>query len=681
MLSLNLHKGYPVVSHFSTLAEIVKDDKRFNIPIYQRLYVWKDDQIKTLLEDLEKAFRNELPHYYLGGVILARTNQEAVTTPKKKQVEFDLIDGQQRFTTLWLIGSVLKHSLTAFNFYGEESKSKARLNFSIRDFANEFFNNPENRTNITAISSDAKAELKPISSALETINRFIKDKAFTETEKSSFSDFLMHNLRIMVTIMPHNTDENKLFEVSNNRGVQLQHHEILKPRLLKYIESSEERTKYAQVWDACAIMDNYLEKNIKEIAKLKWRDLTTSTRENEEEEEVSLPKDIIGRLNNLAINTPKHLIDILETPEDLVSGTKEDNSGYDVVYDAPENRSILSFPMLLLHVLRIFQFEKNTDLEQEQIAEIDEKKLLVIFEKYFTNYWNETDVKAFIELLWEVRLRFDKHVVKWVGQGRDERLTIEKLYRNKEALQRREPEKNSGFMMLQSMLYHSQETISRYWLTPLLNKMRSCDSTEELYRYLRNVDNAMFCAGNNETLRVRSWNLLKPGSEIKKADVQYLGLEAQKGTDYPSYVFYKLDFILWYFRDTIFDKKQLTKSQKEDWEDFRITSKNSVEHISPQNRNELDLNLVWELSDSPDAKHSKLDDFGNLVLLTSGMNSEYSNKIYTVKRSEFIAKAENHRLDSLKSALIFENERWSWDLCQSHREDMINYFKDYFSQN
>lgn len=103
-----------------------------------------------------------------------------------------------------------------------------------------------------------------------------------------------------------------------------------------------------------------------------------------------------------------------------------------------------------------------------------------------------------------------------------------------------------------------------------------------------------------------------------------------------------------------------------------MTAKNSVEHISPQHPKPEDSNIVFSNTDSDDDKLKKQNDFGNLVLLSPGMNSEYSNKTYNVKRTEF---KDKRRLDSLKSDLIFDNDKWNWNLCNKHRTEMIDLFQ------
>jgi hypothetical protein len=159
----------------------------------------------------------------------------------------------------------------------------------------------------------------------------------------------------------------------------------------------------------------------------------------------------------------------------------------------------------------------------------------------------------------------------------------------------------------------------------------------------------------------------KEDTELK-GDTSFIEgkLRSHEGTGYPSYWFYKLEFILWTKRNDL-DKKG-------NWEYFRMTAKNSVEHISPQNPKEYDDNKVWSETDDEVTKKRKLDDFGNLVLLTSSMNSENSNKTFNAKKTDF---KDKKRIDPLKSDLIFDNENWNWVLCQKHREKMICLFEEY----
>ena len=73
--------------------------RKFSIPTYQRPYVWGDEQIVKLFHDCANSFFENAEDVYFIGTILT----------KVKNNESELIDGQQRFTTLWLIAFCFKH--------------------------------------------------------------------------------------------------------------------------------------------------------------------------------------------------------------------------------------------------------------------------------------------------------------------------------------------------------------------------------------------------------------------------------------------------------------------------------------------------------------------------------------------------------------------------------------------
>ena len=61
-------------------------------------------------------------------------------------------------------------------------------------------------------------------------------------------------------------------------------------------------------------------------------------------------------------------------------------------------------------------------------------------------------------------------------------------------------------------------------------------------------------------------------------------LSESKGVGFPHYWFYKLEFVLW-----LSGENDMSQEQRKT---FRITAKNSVEHISPQEPEEVDTNTV-----------------------------------------------------------------------------------------
>lgn len=87
---------------------------RFRIPSYQRGYRWERLQVEQLLDDIAES--NEKTPYYLQPVVVAPAPQEVGELPADERFDYDLIDGQQRITTLLLV-------LKAFSKLGEMPSS------------------------------------------------------------------------------------------------------------------------------------------------------------------------------------------------------------------------------------------------------------------------------------------------------------------------------------------------------------------------------------------------------------------------------------------------------------------------------------------------------------------------------------------------------------------------------
>jgi len=76
----------------------MQECKYYNIPEYQRGYKWTKDEVKTLLDDLQKFERSGKKSYCLQNITIA----------KGEDGKMNVIDGQQRLTTLYIIISYLK---------------------------------------------------------------------------------------------------------------------------------------------------------------------------------------------------------------------------------------------------------------------------------------------------------------------------------------------------------------------------------------------------------------------------------------------------------------------------------------------------------------------------------------------------------------------------------------------
>jgi len=646
-----------ISSNLITLAKIVEERYFFKVPIYQRLYVWEDTQITTLLEDLLTAYLEGKEIFYLGGVLVVEYEGSCLG----KSHCFDLIDGQQRFTTLWMMSMIFSSlvedqskGLSTFRYQYDEKGNYPRIEFSIRPDANAFFTEMMEQ-GISSVEIDER-----IGKALKLMQTFVdaqyeKDEGF---KLKPFMDFVFTKVQMVMTQVPAHTDLNKLFEVINNRGIQLQHHEILKAKLLSTLANND-RDKYAVLWDACSYMDQYIEKNIRDIAGVKISELFNQEESKSDEESIAYAEEVLEKISvqqNVVLEEPLSLKKILAENIHLDDAESTDS---DEEYEADNVRSIISFPMLLEHTLRIWLADKG----HADISKILDKELLALFDKhFFTETVTADDMKEFIEYLWEVRYAFDKYIIKWVSIGEEEHHLICKLRLNKSkksiSLIREQPKSNNGFALLQSMLYHSQQITTHYWLTPLLQYILA-ETGKESYRYLRHLDTHLLCSNDSSPLIERTWEFIH-NPWIKK-ELDLTQLNESLGVQLPHYWFYKLEFVLWYCK-----RKSMSNKL---WDEFRMTAKNSIEHISPQTQQNVDKDTV-----SKDV----LNTFGNLSLVSRSINSEYGNKPFNEKRQHFW----NHntvKLDSLKMYLIYENKHWNDALSNAHQAEMIELLEQYVS--
>src|SRR5690606_24197485 len=102
------------------------------------------------------------------------------------------------------------------------------------------------------------------------------------------------------------------------------------------------------------------------------------------------------------------------------------------------------------------------------------------------------------------------------------------------------------FALLQSMLYHSQQLVTHYWLTPFLNFLLEDENADANLQYLERLDNAMFC-NPREDLRTMSYMMMFVNIDDLKGSTSFIENELRKpqGVQFPHYLFYKMEYILW----------------------------------------------------------------------------------------------------------------------------------------
>src|SRR3954454_24114181 len=82
------------------VSDVFGDDgTHYEIPIYQRNYAWGVEEIEQLIDDVWLAAQAGAIEDFLGNLIVARRPAE----PETEVVTFEVVDGQQRLTTLFML--------------------------------------------------------------------------------------------------------------------------------------------------------------------------------------------------------------------------------------------------------------------------------------------------------------------------------------------------------------------------------------------------------------------------------------------------------------------------------------------------------------------------------------------------------------------------------------------------
>lgn len=187
----------------------IKDLLELNlaIPEYQRPYSWSVASTNTLFKDIYEAYKQGINEYRLGSVIL-----------HKKDETYNIVDGQQRITTL----SILLYCL--------EDKEKD----NIKGLLNEQYN----YLSINAIINNLKILTKKVSE--------LKDE-----ERINYKSYLLQNCTLVKIVTDEEQEAFQFFDSQNSRGKELAPHDLLKSYHLREMSNEEEniKTKIINKWE------------------------------------------------------------------------------------------------------------------------------------------------------------------------------------------------------------------------------------------------------------------------------------------------------------------------------------------------------------------------------------------------------------------------------------------------
>ncbi|MPW37331.1 DUF262 domain-containing protein [Vibrio sp. B1Z05] len=621
MIQTNQVEQLSVQALFDSKTEYV-------IPIYQRNYAWGATEIEQLIQDISDAAGLitqsdesepvQATNYYLGSlVVYQRTNQS-----NGVNVVYETIDGQQRHTTLSILLAYLKH---------QEGLDKEKLEVLKINLA--FDSRPKSSRALDSIytnKTNSESEEPNIHAAFKIIKRYFKTKGLDSEDKTQqFLDYLLESVIILRVVVPPETDLNHYFEIMNNRGEQLEKHEVLKAKFMATLESDEERNCFSTIWDACSNMKRYTQMGFqsdlrKEIFGTTWQTMPTSFEAIQEK------------------HTSKQQKQNGMTLREIIKNKVSSSNTYDEEYEKEERfGSVIDFSNFLLHVLKLMKPEDSISL--------DDKKLLDAFISK-DDLKVKVTAKAFVYELLKYRILFDSYIIKPDQYDEKRKWSLLRLNAYQSGTNSLSPEypnalsgaNNENIRMILAMFHVSNPAqVYKRWLNDVLNILNK-NITQELNLA---VDGAAYLA-ELENLSDRYFQEITGDEEDLAFNEEKSGV-LHKGTGVQNFVFNRLDYLLW---RELSDGKSVGKVDKGElgghFSNFQFTFRTSVEHHFPQT------------DPSGASKMKDVDRFGNLCLISPSSNSRLSNYSPQDKKKFY---QENNRAESLKQAIMMTYDDWGPD--------------------
>lgn len=210
---------------------IINKKQFYNIPVYQRGYKWKPEQVIKLLVDIQNFQPEDSKFYCLQNITLV---------PSKTDDFFNVVDGQQRLTTLVVI----------LSFLGKADIAKGKVCFpnnSIRKETNKFINEiiTENAEELLNTNWEGFIESYPdydhqdiyfLFSAYQAVNEwFVSNKV----SKEDFANKCLKHVRLIANSIADNSKEEKIFSNLNSKRIPLDGSDLVRAILITRVAKEE----------------------------------------------------------------------------------------------------------------------------------------------------------------------------------------------------------------------------------------------------------------------------------------------------------------------------------------------------------------------------------------------------------------------------------------------------------
>lgn len=663
---------YKSIPKSLSVGELFNGQDRYIIPMYQRNYAWEEGEITQLIEDvLDYQKDNTARYYHIGSLVVFKRMHTG---------EFEVIDGQQRLTTLSLLIAYLRKESGAVGLL--EHHKLPQIDFECRENSRQTLNalfdrgHHDDVISLKGVSAINHAILNGYKIIHKVLHKTLMER---KVELKQFVQYLLNFVQILRIDVPEDTDLNHYFEVMNSRGEQLEKHEVLKAKLLGELEKiadpdDKKQSQHALhlVWEACSNMEKYIQSGFSPAKRFilfgqNWEQLSVA---NFDELRSALQSDVSAKTNTPETKkeeTKLSIEQLIELPVgEHISSNEED--------DFERFNSVINFPNFLLHVLRVI-LEKDVPL--------DDKRLLDSFDEYLIRSLTKeeaiSNVKNFIYALFRCKYMFDYFVIKREFIKGKDSWSLKRYKKNSKENRAyyvntfgKEDEyndiNNRQILMLLSAFHVSTPTmVYKHWLNGALywlyqQKSQEFSATNYL-TYLNSLAKAFvfdrFLGSENDNSEYfnmiyknqgKCINHCLPADDILSSKLNYSYIAN-------NLVFNYLDYLLW--------ENKRTEDSKID--NFEFTFRSSVEHYYPQHP--MQGYRSWDSSD--------LNSFGNLCLISHSKNSRLSNLMPKAKQDYYKANS----IDSIKQYLMMKSSEWTVDEMKQHHAQMMDILRTAILEN
>lgn len=651
----------------------------YEIPIYQRNYAWEKDEISTLVQDIYDAYKKDSNRPYYIGTLVSYHKGDRV---------FEIIDGQQRLTTLRLL------------LYALDIQPSNQLTYRARKKSDD------------TLKSIPAFEVEDKDYGIENGYKYAKEAVsdLPNGELNGFIRYFKRNVHIIHYHVPKDIDLNHYFEIMNSRGEQLEKHEIVKANLMEKLDTDEERKIFNHIWECCSEMSIYVQQNLEgfkresvfgwslyDFLPTSFEDMAVKYREHRKEDDTAHKSITISEI--ISSDEKGGWVQLKEESE------KKDSF-----------QPIIDFPNFLLIVLKILRMDEYGFSPIDFY--LDDKELLNEFDRA---KMNAEKVRRYAFGLLKARFLLDNYVV----HHSKEEDTIDsnpwklQVWHRDEDTRKGQLKNLSEDKVLQDRLAHllSMFEVSftarqrkNYLFYCLLYLMRNPSGGVPAYaRFVEDLANRFFYDVYLDGSKLNAINTPGPGSfdeaildgqrfrtiPVKRSDKSSFvaiygdGSVASKGV--PLFVFNYLDFKLWAFYDTNMRGKEYKESSRERQEffsrlgcgDFGLNAfdqfyfsrtRRSLEHYYPQ------ANATGE----QDAlNQDQINCLGNYAMIGSEANSAGSNWTPKTKLDHYLdssRKVSQISVASLKFMIMMQvckdRQTWEFEEIKEHQERMLSLMMD-----